>query len=115
VTFKPAQNGQQIPHRLWERRTDIHNLAGPWVMECQTVGMQRLAAKLRDCRIDFDIPCAANPAIEGVADDWVPSKLAVHTNLVGPPGVEAAFPKRTRPERLAHNHFGDGFTTDALR
>ena len=84
-------------------------------MERQTVGMQRLAAKLRDCRIDFDIPCTANPAIESVADDWVPGKLAVHTNLVGPPGIQAAFPKRTRPERLTHDHFGDRFAADTMR
>jgi hypothetical protein len=77
--------------------------------------VQCLSTKLRNCGINFDITRAANSTVKRVSNHWMSSKLAVHTDLVCTPSVEAAFPKRTGPERLAHNHFGDGFTADALR
>jgi hypothetical protein len=77
--------------------------------------VQCLSTKLRNRGIDFDITRAANSTVKRVSNHRMSSELAVHTDLVCTPGVEAAFPKRTWPKRLAHNHFGDGFTTYALR
>jgi hypothetical protein len=77
--------------------------------------VERLSAKLRNRGIDFDITRAANPTVKCVANHWMSSKLAVHTDLMGAPCIKTAFPKRTWPKRLTHDHFCDSFTANTLR